>query len=233
TMTRSRTLAWLLMVVWLIPDAAVAQTAQPTAAPPAAAAPQAATPAPFTPEQLDQLVAPIALYPDGLLAQVLMASTYPLEVVQAARFLKDHKDLKGAQLDEALKDQTWDDSVKSLVSFPEVLSLMDGKLDWTQKLGDAFLASEKDVLDAVQRLRALAQAQGNLKSTPQQTVAVENVSVEPAGPGQAVPAPGQPAPPQVQQLPAQTTQVITIEPTNPQVVYVPSYNPTVVYGTWP
>src|SRR5262245_65456219 len=110
-----------------------------------------------------------------------MASTYPLEVVQAARFVREHKDLKGAQLDEALKDQTWDDSVKSLVSFPEVLSLMDGKLDWTQKLGDAFLASEKDVLDAVQRLRALAQKQGNLKSTPKRRVTDENVVPAHAG----------------------------------------------------
>ena len=235
TMKRYRLLAWLLMVALATPDAAVAQS---TTAPPAAAQP-GGSPAPFTPEQLDQVVAPIALYPDPLLAQVLMASTYPLEIVQAARFLKDHKDLKGAQLDEALKDQTWDDSVKSLVVFPEVLTLMDGKLDWTQKLGDAFLADEKSVLDAVQRLRARAQAQGNLKSTPQQTVTVEPVAAPPAGappppaPGQALPAPGQPAPPQVQQLPAPPTQVITIEPTNPQVVYVPSYNPTVVYGAWP
>ena len=164
TMKQSRLVAWLLVLALAAPC--------PTAAQPAAAQPSG-SPAPFTPEQMEQLVAPIALYPDPLVAQVLMASTYPLEIVQAARFVKDHKDWKGDQLSEALKDQTWDDSVKSLVSFPEVLSLMDGKLDWTQKLGDAFLASEKGVLDAVQRLRARAQAQGNLKSTPEQTVTVE------------------------------------------------------------
>src|SRR5262249_37331171 len=124
------------------PAAAQPTTAQPGAQPGTtqpAAQPGKSAPL-FTPEQLEQLVAPIALYPDSLLAQVLMASTYPLEVVQAARFVKDHKDLKGQQLDDALKDQTWDDSVKSLVSFPEILTLMDGKIDWTQKLGDAVLA---------------------------------------------------------------------------------------------
>src|SRR5262249_26483231 len=156
-----------------------------------------------------------ALYPDPLLAQILMASTYPLEIVQAERFVKDNPGLKGDQLNEKLKDQTWDDSVKSLVAFPEVLALMDGKLDWVQKLGDAFLGQQKELLDAVQRLRARAHAQGNLKSTPEQTV-----TVEPAAP--ATVQPSQPQTVVVQQQPA---TVITIEPTNPQVVYVPSYNP--------
>jgi hypothetical protein len=215
TVRRSRFLAWLLVVALVTPYPV---SAQPTTPAPPAAAQQAGSAPVFNAEQLEQLAAPIALYPDPLVAQVLMASTYPLEIVQAARFVKDHKDLKGAQLDEALKDQTWDDSVKSLVSFPEVLSLMDGKLDWTQKLGDAFLGQQKDLMDAIQRLRARAQAQGNLKSTPEQ-----KVTVEPAPPP-APAAPGQPAPP---------TQIITIEPANPQVVYVPSYNPTVVYGAWP
>src|SRR5215471_810475 len=132
-----------------------------------------------------------------------MASTYPLEVVQAARFVSANANLKGAQLDEELKKYTWDDSVKSLVSFPQVLTMMNEKLDWTQNLGDAFLGSQKDVMDAIQRLRAKAQAEGNLKSTAEQTVAT---------------------------APA---QIITIQPTNPQVVYVPTYNPTVVYGAWP
>ena len=125
-MQRSRLLAWLLVVVLAAPEAVVAQPAASTAAQPAASA------AAFTPEQLEQLAAPVALYPDPLLAQTLMASTYPLEIVQAARFVKDNPNLKGDQLDEKLKEQTWDDSVKSLVSFPQVLSLMDGKLDWTQ-----------------------------------------------------------------------------------------------------
>jgi hypothetical protein len=195
---------------------------------PATAQPDGST-AGFTPEQLEQLAAPIALYPDPLVAQVLMASTYPLEVVQAARFVKDNPNLKDDQLNEKLKDQTWDDSVKSLVVFPQILALMDQKLDWVQKLGDAFLAEQKAVMDAIQRLRARAQKEGNLKSTPEQTVTVQ--PADPAPP--SAPAPGQPSPPQnvvVQQLPA---QVITIEPTNPQVVYVPAYNPTAVYGAWP
>jgi hypothetical protein len=172
----------------------------------------------FKPEELEQIVAPIALYPDPLIAQILMASTYPLEIVQAERFAKANANLKGAQLDEALKKQTWDDSVKSLLSFPQVLTMMNEKLDWTQNLGDAFLASEKGVMDAVQRLRAKAQAAGNLKSTPEQTVTTE--PAPPPPPGQVV----------VQQAPA---QIITIQPANPQVVYVPTYNPTVVYGPWP
>jgi uncharacterized protein DUF3300 len=218
-MKRSKLLAWLLVLALAAPGPTAAQQAG-SATPPtgSAAAQQPGSGAAFTPEQLEQVAAPVALYPDPLLAQVLMASTYPLEIVQAARFVRDHKDLKGDQLNEALKDQNWDDSVKSLVDFPEVLALMDGKLDWTQKLGDAFLAQQKDLLDAVQRLRARAQAQGNLKSTKEQKVTVEAAAATPATPGQA------PAPPQ---------QVITIEPADPQVVYVPSYNPTVVYGTWP
>jgi Protein of unknown function (DUF3300) len=214
TMQRSRLLSWLLVVMLSAPAPVAAQ--QPAAAPAATAA--------FTPEQLEQLAAPVALYPDPLLAQALMASTYPLEIVQAARFVKDNPNLKGDQLDEKLKEQTWDDSVKSLVSFPQVLSLMDGKLDWTQKLGDAVLDQQKELMDAIQRLRARAQKEGNLKSTAEQTVAVE--------PAAAPPAQGQP-PSQtvvVQQAPA---QVITIEPASPQVVYVPSYNPSVVYGAWP
>ena len=200
TMKQSRLVAWLLVLALAAPCPATAQ--------PATAQPGGSTAPTFTPEQLEQVAAPIALYPDPLLAQVLMASTYPLEIVQAARFLREHKDLKGDQLNEALKDQTWDDSVKSLVDFPEVLTLMDGKLDWTQKLGDAFLAQQKELMDAVQRLRQRAQAEGNLKSTKEQ-----KVTVEPAAAAQQ--------------------QVIVIEPTNPEVVYVPSYNPTVVYGTWP
>jgi hypothetical protein len=176
---------------------------------------------------LEQVAAPIALYPDPLLAQVMMASTYPLEIVQAARFVKDNPNMKEDQLNEKLKDQTWDDSVKSLVAFPQVLDLMNNKLDWTQKLGDAFLAQQKELLDAVQRLRARAQAEGNLKSTPEQKVTVEVVA---AAPAQSQPAP---APPQTVVVQQQPAQVITIEPTNPQVVYVPSYNPTVVYGAWP
>lgn len=157
----------------------------------------------FKQEELDQLLAPIALYPDSLLAQILMASTYPLEVVQAGRWIKANQTLKGDALTAALEKENWDPSVKSLVNFPQVLDLMNEKLDWTQKLGDAFLAQQKDVMDTVQRLREKAEAQGNLKSSEQQKVIVEK-----------------------------ETQTIIIEPANPQVVYVPTYNPTVVYGTW-
>ena len=178
---------------------------------------------PFKAEELDQLVAPVALYPDPLLAQVLMASTYPLDVVQAARFAKANASLKGDQRDQALQKEVWDDSVKSLVAFPDVLTMMDAKLDWTQKLGDAFLAQQADVMNAVQRLRAKAEAAGNLKSSSQQTV-----TTEPA----AAPAPAAQAPTTVVVQQAPPT-VIKIEPTNPQVVYVPTYNPTVVYGAWP
>src|SRR5262245_27528730 len=183
----------------LMPGAAAAQTDQ-------GAAP---APAPFNNEQLEQIVAPIALYPDPLIAQILMASTYPLEVVQAARFASANAHLKGAQLDEELKKYTWDDSDKSLVAFPQVFTMMNETIDWTQNLGDAFLASQKGVMDAIQRLRAKAEAEGNLKSTPEQTV-----TTEPAPP----PPPGSP-PVVVQQAPA---QIITIQPTNPQVVYVPA-----------
>jgi hypothetical protein len=171
----------------------------------------------FKSEEIEQLVAPIALYPDDLVSQILMASTYPLEVVEAARWLRANKTLKGDALTTALEQQTWDPSVKSLVNFPQVLDMMDQKLDLTQRLGDAFLAQQKDVLDAIQRLRAKAQAQGNLKTTKEQRVIVEQPPAQTTI---------------VEQPPAQTT-VIRIEPANPQVVYVPTYNPTVVYGAWP
>jgi len=157
----------------------------------------------FSQGELEQVVAPIALYPDSLVAQILMASTYPLEVVQADRWAKQNKDLKGDALTAALEKQPWDPSVKSLVAFPLVLEMMSQKLDWTQKLGDAFLAQQKDVMDTVQVLRKKAQAEGNLKSTKEQTVIVEK-----------------------------ETQTIIIQPANPTVVYVPTYNPTVVYGVW-
>ena len=155
----------------------------------------------FKQEELDQMLAPIALYPDSLLTQILMASTYPLEVVQADRWAKQNKDMKGDALAKALEAQTWDPSVKSLVNFPQVLQMMSEKLDLTQKLGDAFLAQQKDVMDTIQKLRAKAQASGNLKTTKEQVVKVEK-------------------------------EVIIIESASPQVVYVPSYNPTVVYGAW-
>jgi len=159
---------------------------------------------PFKQEELDQLVAPIALYPDSLLAQVLMASTYPLEVVLAGRWVKANQKLKGDDLTTALEKEDWDPSVKSLVNFPQVLDMMNEKLDWTQKMGDAFLAQQKDVMDTVQKLRLKAYGEGNLKTSEQQKVVVE-----------------------------EEAKTIIIEPAKPEVVYVPTYNPTVVYGAWP
>jgi hypothetical protein len=181
----------------------------------------------FKPEEIEQLVAPIALYPDSLVSQILMASTYPLEVVEAARWLRANKTLKGDALTTALEKQTWDPSVKSLVNFPQVLDMMNEKLDLTQRLGDAFLAQQKDVLDAIQRLRAMAQAQGNLKTTKEQTVIVERP------PAQTTVVEQPAAQTTVVEQPAAQTTIIKIEPANPQVVYVPTYNPTVVYGAWP
>lgn len=155
--------------------------------------------------ELEQLVAPIALYPDPLLSQVLMAATYPVEVVEAARWRASQpKRLSDQQLAQRLLDQPWDPSVKSLAAFPDILSMMNDNISWTNQLGEAFLDQQDEVMDAVQRLRARAQAAGNLQSTSQQVV---NASDNPA--------------------------IITILPAQPDAVYVPFYNPTVVYGTWP
>jgi hypothetical protein len=175
--------------------ALAAEPAAPAAAPAAAAAEQPA----FSPEQIEQMVAPVALYPDALLAQVFMSATYPLEIVQAARWVKKNESLKGEALDAALRDQGWDPSVKTLVLFPTVLQRMNDNLDWTQDLGDAFLAQEQEVMDTVQRLRQEAQKTGALKDTPQQKVVVEK-------------------------------ETIIVEPAEPQTVYVPTYDPSAVYG---
>jgi Protein of unknown function (DUF3300) len=128
----------------------------PTASSPPLAAQDSPQAAIFRTEELEQLVAPIALYPDALLAQILMASTYPLEIVSAARWVQANPHQQGQELEDALQTQTWDPSVKSLTAFPQVLTMMNEKLDWTQKLGDAFLEQQKDVMDAVQGLRAKA-----------------------------------------------------------------------------
>lgn len=158
------------------------------------------------PEQLDALVAPIALYPDNLLSLVLMASSYPLEVVQADRWVKENKNLKGDEQKAAADKEGWDDSIKSLVATPDVLSMMSSKLDWTMKLGDAVLAQQPDVMDAIQRLRAKAEANNKLTTTKQQTVSRRQ---------------------------EQGRQIIAIEPTDPETIYVPYYDPAVVYGGWP
>jgi hypothetical protein len=193
----------LLFAFFLAPPSMV--SAQ-TAAPAPATAPSAPADQLLKPEELDALVAPIALYPDSLLAQVLMASTYPLEVVQADRWAKENKNLKGDQLKAAVDKQAWDETVKGLVATPSVLTMMSTKLDWTQKLGDAILAQQPDVMDAVQRLRLKAQENNKLTSTKEQKVSVQQV---------------------------QSKKVIVIEPTQPDTIYVPYYNPAVVYGSWP
>src|ERR1700685_3098907 len=193
------TIRWLaLAAIILGPTCAMAQTpASPTAT---------STTQLLKPAELDQLVAPIALYPDPLLAQVLMASAYPLDIVQAERWLEANKTLKGEALKAAVDKQSWDDSIKSLVATPDVLQLMSSKLDWTDKLGDAVVAQQADVMDAIQRLRTKAQANNKLQSTKEQKVTVQQV---------------------------QNRQVIAIEPTDPDMVYVPYYDPGVVYGDWP
>jgi hypothetical protein len=143
---------------------AAAQDQAPLPVPGPPAQPVLAQPLPQ--DQLDALLAPIALYPDQLLAQVLMAATYPLEVVQAARWVQQNPSVQGEALDRALQDKNWDPSVLSLAAFPQVLTMMNDKLEWTQQLGDAFLANQAQVMDTVQNLRARAQEAGNLRSTP-------------------------------------------------------------------
>jgi len=205
------TLSRLIMaaLLCLLPLGALAQT-------PAAAPSQAL----LKPAELDQLVAPIALYPDALLSEVLIASTYPLEVVQADRWAKSNNSLKGEALTAALAKQGWDDSVKALAQVPNVLTIMADQLEWTQKLGDAVLAQQPELMDAIQRLRGRAQANGKLQSTKEQTVTVESGAPAQGGGGQA----------QEGQAPA---QYIVIEPTSPTEMYVPYYDPAVVYGAWP
>ena len=175
----------------------------------AAIAPAIADDDKLSKEQLDQLLAPIALYPDDLLTNVLMASTYPLDVVQAARWRADKANakLKGDALTKAMETKEWDPSIKALVQFPDVLQTMSDKLDWTQKLGDAFLAQQEDVMNEIQFLRQKADEAGNLKSNKQQKVVRE--SDDNAKP------------------------IYVIESASPETVYVPVYQPTVVYGSWP
>jgi hypothetical protein len=168
-----------------------------------ASSPQQPSVALLSPDQLDNLVAPIALYPDPLLGQVLAASTYPLEIVEAQQWMDQNRNLQGAQLLEAARQQNWDASVQALVAFPDVLTLLNRDIRWTTDLGNAFLAQQADVMNAVQAMRARAQDNGRLASTPQQTVSTATQN-------------GQSA--------------IEIQPANPQMVYVPTYNPAYVWG---
>src|SRR5204862_148384 len=157
-------------------------------------------------EQLDSLVAPIALYPDPLLAQVLAASTYPLEIVQLQQWLTKNKDLKDKALADAVQKQPWDSSIQSMAALPDVVKRLADDIGWTTDLGNAVLAQQSDVMDAVQRMRAKAQEKGNLKSTEQMKVETKTV---------------------------ENKNVIVIEQSKPEVVYVPSYDPVVVYGAPP
>jgi hypothetical protein len=211
------------------PDAPPAAVAQPTipAPPPAAQTTSPVAIPTFSTAQIDQWVAPVALYPDALLSQVLMAATYPANVVQAAQWSQDNPTLQGDAAIQAVINQPWDPSVRSLVAFPSLMALMGENPQWVQNLGDAFLAQPKDVMDAVQKLRALAQQTGALTSTPQQKV----TTVPAKNSAQAQPAPASSGSTTVVSTPAPT--VIKIEPADPEVVYVPSYNPSVVYGSWP
>jgi hypothetical protein len=192
-----RELAAMVCVAALVPGNLVALQTQQAEAP----TDQAGAKIPA--DQLDSLVAPIALYPDPLLSQVLVASTYPLEVIQLQQWLAQHKGLNEKQLADEVKKQDWDPSIQGLAALPDAVKLLAENIKWTTDLGNAFLAQQKDVMDAVQRMRKKAKDAGNLKSSEQ--VKVETKTVE-------------------------STQVIVVEQANPQVVYVPSYNPTVVYG---
>ena len=154
-------------------------------------------------DQLDSLVAPIALYPDPLLAQVLAASTYPLEIIQLQQWMTRHPDLKGEALASAVEKEDWDPAVQGLAALPDVVKRLGDDIKWTNDLGNAFLAQQKDVMDAVQRMRKKASDAGNLKTTEQQKVTTQVV---------------------------ETKEVIVIQQANPQVVYVPVYSPVVVYG---
>jgi uncharacterized membrane protein YgcG len=179
------------------------QADQPMAQPMGQAAPPpseaTAETAPQSPETLDQIVAPIALYPDALVGQILAASTYPTEVAEADQWIQQHSGLKGEELAQAVDQQSWDPSVKALTQFPSVLANMDKNLSWTSALGHAYANQPQDVLNAVQVMRERAEQAGNLKSTSQETVTTEG-------------------------------QTIVIQPANPQVVYVPEYDPWLIYG---
>lgn len=197
-MKRRGTIAWLACAA-----ATTTMMLAPTAPSQAQEQVYASAPAqaPYAQEELDQMLAPIALYPDALLAQVLMASTWPLDVVQADRFVRQNPGLTGDALADAVEAMPWDPSVRALTQFPSVLAMMSERLEWTEQLGDVFLAQRDQVMDTVQSLRARAWAAGTLYSTDQQQVIVQD-------------------------------RIIAIEPARPGYLWVPYYNPVVVFGTW-
>jgi uncharacterized membrane protein YgcG len=188
-----------LLVVGLLQGGCASQTAQAESQPVAPAGSLAAPLPQQSTQELEQLVAPIALYPDPLVAQILAAATHPTEIVEADRWLQQNPNVKGESLATAVDAQSWDASVKALTQFPGLIGMMEKNLSWTSSLGEAYVNGEQNVLDAVQVMRQRAQQAGNLKSTPQESVTTEG-------------------------------DAIAIEPTNQQVVYVPEYDPWVVYG---
>jgi uncharacterized membrane protein YgcG len=187
------------LVLGFLQGGCAIEAAQPQAQPPGPAQPLSAPAPQQSTQELDQLVAPIALYPDALVAQILAAATYPTQIVEANRWLQQHPDLKGDALAKAVDAQSWDSGVKALTQFPGLLGMMDKNLSWTSSLGEAYVDGQQNVLDEVQVMRRRAQQAGNLKSTQQESVTTQGTT-------------------------------IAIEPANPQVVYVPEYDPWVVYG---
>jgi hypothetical protein len=187
------------LVLGCLQGGCASEAAQSETQPPAPVQPLPAPAAQQSTQELDQLVAPIALYPDALVAQILAAATYPTQIVEADRWLQQHTDLKGDALAKAVDAQSWDPGVKALTQYPGLLGMMDKNLSWTSSLGEAYVNGQQNVLDAVQVMRLRAQQAGNLKSTQQESVTTQGNS-------------------------------IVIEPANPQVVYVPEYDPWVVYG---
>src|SRR5713101_2909971 len=188
----------IICILLLLPASALLLAQEPAV--PAQAPPPAQ---PLSADRLDNLVAPVALYPDALLSQVLVAATYPLEIVEAAQWLQENRNLRGSQLVEAARQQNWDASIQALVVFPDVLNRLNSNIRWTTDLGNAFLAQQADVMNAVQRMRAQARAAGKLNSNPEETVTTQTQG------GQTV---------------------IEIQPANPEVVYVPAYNPEYIWG---
>ena len=196
---RSRVLLALFCAALLVPGGGAPLAQQPVPAP--GATPEK-PPEKIPAAQLDSLVAPIALYPDPLLAQTLVASTYPLEIVQLQQWIEKNKDLKGKALTDAVAKQPWDPSIQSMAEIPEVVKRLGDDIQWTTALGNAFLEQQSDVMDAVQRMRKKAEETGALKTSEQQTVETKVIEQK---------------------------TVVIVEPTNPQVIYVPTYNPMYVY----
>jgi hypothetical protein len=192
-------LVFSALVLGALQAGCVSETAGSETAPSVAAEPPLVSVPQQSTQELDQLVAPIALYPDALVAQILAAATHPTQIVEADRWLQQHPDLKGAGLAKAVDAQSWDPGVKAITQFPGLLGMMDDNLSWTSSLGEAYVNGQQGVLDAIQAMRKRARQAGNLKSSEQESVTTDGDAIE-------------------------------IEPADPQVVYVPEYDPWIVYG---